>query len=63
MESTQVLAASLRDVHSVAECFTYGADIVTMPPSIFDKMYNHVLTEKGLQLFDADYAATFGKAL
>ena len=63
VESTQVLAASLRDVHSVAECFTYGADIVTMPPSIFDKMYNHVLTEKGLQLFDADYAATFGKAL
>ena len=54
VESTQVLAASLRDVHSVAECFTYGADIVTMPPSIFDKMYNHVLTEKGLQLFDAD---------
>ena len=63
VESTQVLAASLRDVHSVAECFTYGADIVTMPPSIFDKMYNHVLTEKGLQLFDADYAATIGKTL
>ena len=63
VESTKVLAASLRDVHSVAECFTYGADIVTMPPKIFDKMYNHVLTEKGLALFDADYAATIGKTL
>ena len=63
VESTKVLAASLRDVHSVAECFTYGADIVTMPPKIFDKMYNHVLTEKGLELFDADYAATIGKTL
>tara|TARA_B100000242_G_scaffold233902_1_gene173828 strand:- start:986 stop:1645 length:660 start_codon:yes stop_codon:yes gene_type:complete len=63
VDSTHVLAASLRDVHSVAECFTYGADIVTMPPKIFDKMYNHVLTEKGLELFDADYAATIGKTL
>jgi len=26
-----------------------------MPPSIFDKMYNHVLTDKGLDLFQKDW--------
>ena len=52
---TQVLAASLRDVHSVSECFGYGTDVVTMPPSVFEKMYNHILTDKGLELFDQDW--------
>ena len=55
---TKVLAASLRDVHSVADCFSVGADIVTMPPTVFEKMYNHILTDKGLDQFDKDYAAS-----
>ena len=55
---TEVLAASLRDVHSVADCFAVGADIVTMPPAVFEKMYNHILTDKGLDQFDKDYAAS-----
>ena len=55
---TEVLAASLRDVKSVSECFGVGADIVTMPPAVFEKMYNHVLTDKGLDQFDKDYAAS-----
>ena len=54
---TEVLAASLRDVHSVSRCFGYGAHIVTMPPSVFEKMYDHVLTEKGLTQFDKDWKA------
>jgi transaldolase len=29
-----------------------------MPPSVFEKMYNHVLTDKGLEIFDADHKAT-----
>ena len=29
-----------------------------MPPSVFDKMYNHVLTDKGLEIFDADHKET-----
>ena len=52
---TQVLAASLRDVHSVSRCYEDGADIVTMPPAIFEKMYKHILTDKGLEQFDIDY--------
>jgi len=50
---TQVLAASLRDVH---RCYADGADIVTMPPAVFEKMYKHILTDKGLEQFDKDYA-------
>ena len=55
---TEVLAASLRDAKSVSECFGVGADIVAMPPAVFEKMYNHVLTDKGLDQFDKDYAAS-----
>ena len=58
---TQVLAASLRDVRSVSECFMGGTDIVTMPVAVFDKMYNHILTDKGLDLFQADWEAVNGK--
>ena len=53
--STQILSASIRDVGSVSASFEYGANIVTMPPSIFEKMYNHVLTDKGLDLFQKDW--------
>ena len=55
---TQVLAASLRGVRDVGRAFEYGADIVTMPTTVFEKMYNHVLTDKGLELFDNDYQST-----
>ena len=55
---TEVLAASLRGVRDAARAFEYGSDIVTMPPKVFDGMYNHILTEKGLQLFDNDYEQT-----
>ena len=53
--STQILSASIRDVGSISASFEYGANIVTMPPSIFEKMYNHVLTDKGLDLFQKDW--------
>ena len=56
MVTTQVLAASLRDVRSVGKSFAYGADIVTMPTKVFDGMYEHVLTDKGMDTFDKDYA-------
>ena len=53
---TEILSASIRGVKAVSESFALGAQIVTMPPSVFDKMYNHVLTDKGLELFDKDWA-------
>ena len=56
MVSTEVLAASLRGVRDVGRAFEYGADIVTMPTKVFEGMYNHILTDKGLDQFDKDYA-------
>ena len=58
MVTTQVLAASLRGVRDVGRAFEYGADIVTMPPNVFEGMYNHILTDKGLDQFDKDYASS-----
>ena len=55
MMSTEILAASLRDVHHVSRCYTYGASTVTMPPKIFWKMYDHVLTREGLDQFQKDW--------
>ena len=46
----------MRDVKTVSDSFGAGAHVVTMPPSVFEKMYNHVLTDKGLYLFDMDWA-------
>ena len=56
IKKTEILAASIRDVKTVSDSFAAGADIVTLPPSVFVKMYNHVLTDKGLYLFDMDWA-------
>jgi len=54
---TKVLAASIREVHRAVRSWYNGAEIVTMPPSVFEKMYNHVLTDKGLDIFDKDWEA------
>tara|TARA_B100000519_G_C14220076_1_gene427084 strand:+ start:1025 stop:1669 length:645 start_codon:yes stop_codon:yes gene_type:complete len=54
---TEVLSASIRSVQRAVRSFFNGADIVTMPPAIFDQMYNHILTDKGLEIFQADIDA------
>ena len=54
---TEILSASIRNVGSMSKSFEYGAGIVTMPPSVFEKMYNHILTDKGLELFQTDWEA------
>ena len=56
VERTKILSASIRDVKSVSQSFANGADIVTIPPTVLDKMYNHVLTDKGLLQFDKDWS-------
>ncbi len=52
---TKVLAASIRETYQVAKAFKVGADICTIPITIFHKMYRHILTDKGLELFDKDW--------
>jgi transaldolase len=54
-QRTKILAASLRDVHHVSRCLLYGASVVTLPVGVFDKMYKHVLTDVGLDIFEQDF--------
>ena len=53
--STNILAASIRNVPHVGQAFEVGADIVTLPPSIFEEMYKHDLTDQGIKQFDKDW--------
>ena len=53
--TTQILGASIRDVHQVEQCALAGADIVTIPPKVFWAMYKNVLTDKGLEQFQKDW--------
>ena len=52
---TSILAASIRTVKDVELSFLAGADVVTMPPKIFEGMYQHMLTDKGVELFNQDW--------
>ena len=51
----QILGASIRDVRQVEKCAEYGADVVTIPPIVFWKMYKNVMTDKGLEQFQKDW--------
>ena len=51
---SKILAASIRDAATVGRAFAAGAHICTIPPKVFDDMYKHVLTDKGLFQFMVD---------
>ncbi len=53
--STQLLVASVRHPLHVIEAAKMGADVVTLPPEILDKMIRHPLTDKGLDSFLSDW--------
>jgi len=53
--STQLLVASVRHPLHVIEAAKMGADVVTLPPDILDKMIRHPLTDKGLDSFLSDW--------
>lgn len=57
--STQVLAASLRNSNHVIESAKAGAHCGTMPFKVMDALFNHPLTDKGLDQFMKDYAKVF----
>ena len=52
---TKVLAASIRHPRHVLLAALAGADIVTIPPAVFDKMIRHPLTDVGLEKFLSDW--------
>jgi len=52
---TQVLSASIRSVQRAVRSWYNGAEIVTMPPSVLEQMYDHILTDKGMEIFEKDW--------
>ena len=53
--STKILAASIRNIDHINKSFEAGADIVTLPPKVFEEMYKHSLTDQGLEQFNKDW--------
>ena len=54
---TEVLSASLRHPQHVVDSARIGADIATMPFGVMDKLFNHPLTDIGMERFAADWEA------
>ena len=54
--STEVLVASIRGPLHVVEAARIGADICTCPPKSIESLFNHPLTDIGLEKFMADWA-------
>ncbi|SFR78333.1 fructose-6-phosphate aldolase [Sphingomonas jatrophae] len=55
---TEILVASVRHPVHVLESAKIGADVMTAPPAVIRALFNHPLTEKGIQGFLADWAKT-----
>jgi transaldolase len=60
--NTQVLAASLRHPAHVIDAAKAGAHIATLPYKVIDSLFDHPLTDKGLDQFMKDYARVFQTA-
>jgi transaldolase len=56
--NTAILAASIRHPIHVIEAAKLGADVATMPPNVLQQMFQHPLTDRGLEQFNADWAKT-----
>ncbi|MDB5431168.1 MAG: transaldolase family protein [Caulobacter sp.] len=55
---TEILAASIRSIGHVKEAALAGADCATIPPDVFNGLFKHPLTDKGLEQFTKDWAGT-----
>lgn len=53
--TSKLLVASVRTIQHWRESLLNGADIITMPPSVFEQAFKHPLLEKGIAQFDADW--------
>lgn len=56
--TTEILVASVRGPQHVVDAAKMGADIVTIPPDTLRQLFQHPLTDKGLQAFLGDWAKT-----
>ena len=52
---TQILVASVRNPIHVKEAALIGADIATIPFKVYEQLFQHSLTDKGIKLFLDDW--------
>ena len=57
---TKILAASIRHTMHIVDCAKIGADVITAPLSAIEGLFNHPLTDLGLQKFMEDYKKVNG---
>jgi transaldolase len=55
---TEILAASVRTALHVKQVALIGADVATCPPAVIKGLVKHPLTDKGIELFMADWKKT-----
>jgi transaldolase len=60
---TDILAASIRHPQHVLQAAKAGAEIVTIPPNVFRALYNHPLTDSGIETFVRDWEKTGQKII
>jgi transaldolase len=58
---TEIIVASVRHPMHVVEAALIGADICTMPFEVMKKLFNHPLTDKGLEQFLKDWEKVPGR--
>ncbi len=56
--TTEILVASIRNPVHVLESARIGADVATMPAAVIKGLFRHILTDKGIEGFLADWAKT-----
>jgi len=59
---TEVLAASIRHPMHVVEAALAGSHVATMPVAVFDLLFRHPLTDRGIQMFLDDWKKVEAKA-
>lgn len=57
----EIIVASIRSPLHVVDAAQMGADIATIPPDVMDKLFNHPLTDIGLDKFMKDWESMFDK--
>lgn len=58
---TQIIVASVRHPKHVLDAARMGADICTVPFKVMEQLFKHALTDKGLELFLADWSKVPGR--
>ncbi len=56
--ATNILTASTRSANHIKQAALIGSDYVTAPPAVLKSLVKHPLTDKGIEMFLADWKKT-----